>query len=551
MILRKIVGCILGVGCLSTAYAQKDMVKGWHLLDKAQDGYNGISLEKAYNFLQDKTAKTVVVAVLDGGVDTTHPDLKSKLWKNCKEIADNGRDDDHNGYTDDVFGWNFLGRPDGTNVEKESAEAARLYHQLRPWLDRNQWDTTCLMLEEPQKYELWKKVAKAMDVAHEAEFTLKIVKATAKAANIYDSVLRAEWGTDQYSAEELENFSPATPTAKKAKMSYLKFVDLLQLDRDMTNTEMFSELRGFIEKQTDLQKAKDSPVVNYRTQITGDDENDWHSRGFGNTDVMGKSSLHGTHVSGIIAADRNNNIGIKGVADNALIMAVRVVPDGDEHDKDVALGIHYAVDNGAKVINMSFGKEVSPHKQWVDEAIRYAAAHDVLIVHAAGNESEDLDIKENYPSARLNDRSIAPNIITVGATGDSSLKCGIVADFTNYGEENVDVMAPGVKIYSTVPGGSGYGFQQGTSMAAPIVSGIAAIIRGYYPSLSANEVKQVLELSVDTTFKNQVFTQPGTDKKQKIAFSALCKTGGIINAYAAVKLAEEMTDNKKKRLVSK
>lgn len=551
MILRKIVGCILGVSCVATAWAQKEMTKGWHLLDKQQDGYNGISLAQAYSFLKNKTPKTVVVAVLDGGVDTTHPDLKAVLWKNPKEITDNNKDDDHNGYTDDTYGWNFLGRPDGTNVEKESAEAARLYHQLKPWYDVNITDTICLKKEEPQKYELWQKVIKAMDITTEAKFTLKIVKATTKAANIYDSVLRAEWGTDQFSADELENFSPATPTAKKAKMSYLKFVDLLQLDRDMTNTEMFSELKDFINKQQDLQRAKDSPVVNYRTEITGDDENNWHSRQFGNGDVMGKSSMHGTHVSGIIAADRNNNIGINGVACNAKIMAVRVVPDGDEHDKDVALGIHYAVDNGAKVINMSFGKEVSPHKQWVDEAIRYAAAHDVLIVHAAGNESENLDVKENYPSARLNDRSLAPNIITVGATGDSSIKCGMVADFTNYGEETVDVMAPGVKIYSTVPTGSGYAYLQGTSMAAPVVSGIAAIIRGYYPNLTANEVKQVIELSVDTTFKNQLFTLPGGDKKQTILFSALCKTGGIVNAYTAVKLADEMADSKKKRLAAK
>lgn len=551
MIFRKFVGCILGLSCVATTFAQKEVVKGWHLLDKETDGYNGISLDKAYNFLKNKTSKPVIVAVLDGGADTAHADLKAVLWKNPKEIPDNNKDDDGNGYTDDVYGWNFLGRPDGTNVEKESAEAARLYHQLKPWLDNNHWDTICLKKEEPLKYKLWQDVNKAIEMTTEAKFTLKLVKATTRTANIYDSVIKAEWGNEQYSADELEDFTPASPNAKKAKMSYLKIVDLLQLDRDMTNTEIFTELKEFINKQQDLQRAKDSPVVNYRTEVTGDDENNWQTRKFGNGDVMGKSSMHGTHVSGIIAADRKNDTGIKGVADNTQIMTVRVVPDGDEHDKDVALGIHYAVDNGAKVINMSFGKEVSPHKQWVDEAIRYAAAHDVLIVHAAGNESENLDVKQNYPSARLNDRSVAPNIITVGASGDSSIKCGMVADFTNYGEETVDVMAPGVKIYSTVPTGSGYAYLQGTSMAAPVVSGIAAIIRGYYPTLTANEVKQAIELSVDTTYKNELFNLPGGDKKQRILFSSLCKTGGIVNAYAAIKLANEMAADKKKRFAAK
>ena len=233
---------LLAVVCSSTVISQKEIVKGWHLLDKQDDGYNGISLNKAYQFLKHKNSKTVVVAVIDGGVDTTHEDLKAVLWQNSKEINGNKIDDDGNGYADDYYGWNFLGNANGINVEKESAEAARLYFQLKPWVESAKFDTTCLQSEDRHKYQLWKKVNKEMEVTAEDKFTLKLVQATAKAAGIYDSVIRAEWGTQHYSAEDLEGFKPVSPEAKKAKMSYLRFVEILQMDRVMTNTEMFSEL---------------------------------------------------------------------------------------------------------------------------------------------------------------------------------------------------------------------------------------------------------------------------------------------------------------------
>jgi cell wall-associated protease len=540
MILQKFASILLAVSFSLTAISQKEVVKGWHLLDKQEDGYNGISLNKAYQFLKNKNSRTVIVAVIDGGVDTTHEDLKAVLWNNPKEINGNKSDDDGNGYTDDIYGWNFLGNPDGTNVEKESAEAARLYFQLKPWVESGNLDTTCLKSDEWHKYQLWKRVNKAMEVSAEDKFTLKIVQATAKTAGVYDSVIRAQWGTQHYSAEDLETFKPNTPEAKKAKMTYLRILEILQMDRDMTNTEVFKELNEYIEKQQDMLRAKDSPVINYRRKVTGDDETNWYSREFGNNDIMCQSSMHGTHVSGIIGAVRNNNIGINGIANNVRIMNVRAVPNGDEHDKDVALAIHYAVDNGAKVINMSFGKDVSPQKPWVDEAIRYAASRDVLLVHAAGNESHNLDKEENYPSAKLNDATIAANIITVGASGDSSIKCGLVAEFTNYGHQTVDVMAPGVKIYSTIPTGNSYTFLQGTSMAAPVVSGIAALIRSYFPMLSAVEVKEAIESSVDDSMKGINYPLPGGGKKETIRFGNLCKTGGIVNAYNAVKKADEM-----------
>jgi subtilisin family serine protease len=265
---------------------------------------------------------------------------------------------------------------------------------------------------------------------------------------------------------------------------------------------------------------------------------------------MGPDPMHGTHVSGIIAAARNNNIGIDGIADNVKIMMVRALLDGDEYDKDIALAIVYAVDNGAKVINMSFGKSFSPEKKWVDEAIHYAESKDVLLIHAAGNESHDVDHVDNYPNQNLiSFNKQATNFINVGASGDPRVASGqLVADFSNYGKSTVDVFAPGVKIYSTLPGGNKYGYLSGTSMAAPVVTGVAALIRSYYPDLTAQQVKYAIDKSVDCDPDTKV-NVPGTDSITTLR--ELCETGGFLNAYNALEIASTLkaaanSDNKTK-----
>ena len=320
-------------------------------------------------------------------------------------------------------------------------------------------------------------------------------------------------------------------------------MEVLELDRDKSDVQHFADLDEFIEQQEAKLNARSLPVNNSRDSINGDNNHTLTNTHYGNGDVQSGTPVHGSHVAGIIGAIRGNGVGMDGVADHVEIMTLRVVPQGDEYDKDVALGIRYAVDNGAKVINMSFGKELSPDKNFVDDAIRYAASHDVLIVHAAGNDSWNMDTIPNYPSNILNDGTIANNIITVGASGDSSLNTGLVADFTNYGKLTVDVMAPGVKIYSTVPHNKEYSYQQGTSMAAPVVSGVAALLRSYFPRLTAVQVKQVIENSVDNSMQDKKFPLPGGDKKEMVRMRELCKTGGIVNAYNAVLLAEKMQAN--------
>ncbi|MCU0374957.1 MAG: S8 family serine peptidase [Chitinophagaceae bacterium] len=529
--------CLCGTTRLD-AQKTDDPPQGWHLLDKKKDGYQGISLQAAYDFLKGKKTQTVVVAVMDGGTDTTHEDLKNKLWKNPAETAANGKDDDGNGLPDDVYGWNYLGNANGENIVKENLEAIRMYHRLKDEFENKTIVAEQLDAAGRQRYEVWQQVEKKLSVSAEDKLNYRLIKATEQSLVAQDSIIKAAWKKDRYTFAELEGFQPEDNQAKRARFSLLRTIQMLQMEPDMSNTDLLTDLKEYLEQQEGLLFGKEKPLNDYR-KIVGDNPENMSLTAYGNKDIMGGDAKHGTHVAGIIAADRYNNKGAQGVADNVAILTLRVVPSGDEYDKDIALGIRYAVDKGAKIINMSFGKDVSPQQQWVEEAIRYAAQKDVLIVHAAGNDSKNLDENYNFPTSKMMDGSFAPNMITVAASSDESIKGGTVATFTNYGKTTVDVFAPGVKIYSPVPTTDKYAFLEGTSMAAPVVSGVAALIRGYYPSLTAAEVKQILMESADKSLADTEFTVPGTEK-EKAPLSAMCVSGGIVNAANALMLAEKM-----------
>jgi cell wall-associated protease len=522
---------------------------GWHLMDYATDGYHGISLEKAYQLVKDKKPVMVIVGVIDGGTDTTHEDLKEILWRNTREIQGNRLDDDGNGYVDDVYGWNFLGNANGQNIGKENIEAIRLYHVMKNEFENKPIDPSSLTKEQQEQYALWKKIEEKLNVSAEDRMNFRLIQSTAKSLEKQDSILQGIIGKREYTLEELEKTVPTTDLSKRAKFNFLRTAQLLEFEPDKTNVEIFEDLNGYLSMQEMLLTAKEKPLKNYRA-IIGDNPADINDRFYGNSDIMATDAKHGTHVAGIIAAVRNNGKGGDGVANNVKILTVRAVPDGDEYDKDVALSIRYAVDNGAKVINMSFGKEFSPNKTFVDAAIRYAAEKDVLLVHAAGNDSKNIDQGDNYPTSLLGNNTRADNMITVGASGDSSIKSGMIAPFTNFGKSTVHVLAPGVKIYNTVPAGNRYSFLEGTSMAAPVVSGIAALIRGYYPQLSAIEVKKILMESSDKSLTNQLFDEPGTED-EKIAMADLCASGGIVNAYSALLLADKIASDKNKKSTNK
>lgn len=522
---------------------------GWYLQDPKTSGLNGISLDKAYQFVKGKKSNTVLVAVIDSGVDTLHEDLKDILWHNPNEIPGNGIDDDKNGYVDDVYGWNFLGNKDGNNVTADSYERDRVYHQYKDKYEDKEINVDSLSKEEKGIYEMWSK-AKAELYSDEdggGGVDIAILKIAFQNLSKSDSLLQKALGKKEFTGKDLEKAELndlKAMNAKNALYGLMKANDAL----DVTNTEFMDGFKEYIDGEQKKADAKEFAPKNYRSDVIKDNYKDFSDRYYGNSNVFvdNKAAFHGTHVSGIIGAKRNNKLGIDGIADNVKIMMVRAVPDGDEHDKDIALAIRYAVDNGAKVINMSFGKSFSPEKKWVDEAVEYARSKGVLLVHAAGNEHSNIDTSWNFPNPIYQSNGKrATNWITVGASGDDALDQmspegekynSLTANFSNYGKKEVDVFAPGMKIYSTIPGGNTYGNAQGTSMASPVVVGLAALILEYYPNLSAEQVKYVIEKSAVPPTEDVIV--PGSDKKVKL--SDISKSGGIVNAYEALKLASTL-----------
>ncbi len=521
--------------------SKEDVPKGWHMLDKATTGYYGVSVDKAYEFLKSKNIKsnTVIVAVIDSGIDTLHEDLKPILWTNPKEIPGNGIDDDGNGYIDDIHGWNFLGGKDGRSVKVDSDEGSRVYYSLKAKWDNKQVDVSKLSKQEAFEYESFQKAKARMTTPDEKEAEIanidtEALKDLRQTLIKSDSILRLGIGRDTFTGNDLEKYVTKSLAERKAKNDFIGLMKANSL-MDQSTKELISGLNEYIEYVEGEQRkaeARTKAPEEYRRNIVGDNESNINDRSYGNSDLMSATPMHGTHCAGIIAGVRNNGKGVDGIADNVRIMMLRAVPDGDEHDKDIALAIRYAVDNGARVINMSFGKSFSPQKQWVDEAFAYAESKNVLLVHAAGNDNKNVDSSDNFPNPDYINGGRAGNVITVGASGDPKTG-GLTAYFSNYGKKGVDVFAPGMKIYSTLPGGNNYGNLQGTSFAGPIVAGIAALILEYYPNLTAKQLKHIIETSAQKPAYK--VPKPGTD--ETVELSELCRTGAIVNAYEAVKLA--------------
>jgi len=434
---------ILLFGMLCLPLAMSAQKQEWHLQSRELDKVYGTGVTRAYaELLKGKTPTPVIVAVLDGGIDTLHEDLKANLWRNPKEKWGD-QDLDGNGYKGDVFGWNFLGGLNG-QVTNESSEYQRVYFKYK---------------------SLFENVQSEKDVK------------------------------------------------KKDRQHY----------------------QSWLLSKSLLKKGDTAAPVDFRSKEVKDDYFNIKDRFYGNANLIGDPYFHGTHVAGIIGAERGNAVGMDGVAGAVKLMGVRVVPNGDEYDKDVALGIRYAVDNGAQIINMSFGKRVSPEREMVEEAIRYAEKKGVLIVNAAGNEGADVDSLPHYPTPfYMKGDKRASNMITVGASG--STEAGLVAAFSNYGDQTVDVFAPGVGIYATLPNNK-YSPLSGTSMATPVVAGVAALLKSYYPNLTATQLKQIIEQTV--TKIDFPVTLPKSGGK-KVKMTELCRTGGVVNAYEAVKMAESM-----------
>jgi cell wall-associated protease len=534
--------------------SKSELVKGWHLLDKEKDGVYGISLEKAYDFLRLKNMKSkpVLVAVIDSGLDTLQEDLVHILWTNPNEIPGNGIDDDHNGYVDDVHGWNFIGGKDGTNVKDDSQEEGRVYYKYKEQFDVKKIHTDTMSVESKEHYDMWVKAKKKiMGDGTDDGLDLLMLKRVVTACIKSDSILQEAMDKKEYTGNDLDSFQAKDMEARTAK-SVLLFMFKENHIMDMTNTTFISDFTEQADREEKKMEIKETAPKNYRAEIVRDNENDIKDSVYGNNDIMATDPMHGTHVSGIIGAERNNAIGINGIADNVRIMMIRAVPNGDEHDKDIALAIRYAVNNGARVINMSFGKNLSPQKSWVDDAVKYAESKGVLLIHAAGNDAENVDSVDNFPNPNFkNSRLHAKNWITVGASSDPRAEENFksyTASFSNYGKKEVDIFAPGTRIYSTLPGGNKYGNLDGTSMAAPVVTGVAALLLEYFPTLTPEQVKYCIEKSA--TMPTLKAKKPGTEN-ELVPLSELSTSGGILNAYGAVKMASAITTEPKKNEVLK
>jgi cell wall-associated protease len=566
-----------------TSFSQSKDVKlpaNWYNLDLSKDGYFGISADKAYSTLLNgkQPRQKTVVAVIDGGVDVNHEDLKDVLWINTKEIAGNGLDDDGNGYVDDIHGWNFIGSNKG-NLAYDNLELVRIMQKYAPFYTST-LPSTVLDSTQKEEFRLFTKARTEFGILYNNAVDnfryLSVIN------HVIDSVARVNHKPIP-SAEDFDKYVADNEEEEQVKKTIRAGI------KENKGVEKYIEEMKDAYKQFDVMlKYNLNLKYNPREEFVGDNYDDPGQRYYGNKDVVGPNADHGSHVSGIIAASRNNGLGINGVANAVSIMAIRVVPEGDERDKDVANGIRYAVDNGAKVINMSFGKSFKWNKKIVDDAVRYADQKGVLLVHAAGNDNKNNDVSENYPNkyfetaesiayekANRRSTSLIPvikadvptgapydrnrrgpsvafkkpqldttkfsfphalNWIEVGASSYSN-DANLKATFSNYGKYTVDVFAPGFMINSTIPG-SKYKEFDGTSMASPVVSGLAALILSYYPDLKPAQVREIIMKSV-TRVDVKVKHRNERGESSRVSFSDLCVSGGIVNAYQALLLAEK------------
>ncbi len=487
--------------------------QNWGHLDLVKDTIPGMSVDKAYaEVIKGNKGQQIIVAVIDSGIDITHEDLDGVIWTNPKEIAGNGIDDDNNGYVDDIHGWNFLGdaydeQLEMTRIAASGDSSIPRYAEAVAQLEKDYQQA----LSNKQRYD---QIYTNVSSAH------KVLTAHFKKADYTAEEVNA------ITAEEGSELATAVSTAKFMYANGMKSV-----------AEAEEQIKGGVEYFTDQLNANLNKDFNGRK--TGDNPNDFNDKpGYGNGNVMPikKSESHGTHVAGIIAAERNNGLGANGVANNVKIMSIRAVPNGDEYDKDVAKAIRYAVDNGAKIINGSFGKSFSTNPEWVRDAIKYASDNNVIFVHAAGNSSENVDIAPNFPDDNVDYVEISNTYIRVGALAPS-YGTKMVAGFSNYGKKNVDVFAPGAKIYSTTPENE-YKTMGGTSMAAPAVAGVAALVWSQYPKLTASQVKQII---MDSGLAIPSKVVVGGDASNVQPFSDLSKSAKIVNAYNALIMASQIS----------
>lgn len=552
--MKKIIIAALFLAGFGTAFSQETHDKDtetWYHKDFKLTNVYGVNTQNAYKFLESKGLKphTILVGVLDSGVEVDHPGLIKNMWTNPNEVPNNGKDDDGNGYIDDIHGWNFIGGKNG-DVDIDNMEVTRVVKKYQPIFEgENSAQNKLNQSQRPEEFEMYIKSKelfnkKSADAKQNAEFySFLYSKIPTIVGVLGDKPLTAE----NIKAIKPQNQEEAMAVQILGQMTQNE--EYIGKNPQELKTAFEKELKEALDYYTPQSKQYD---LNYdpRQELVGDHYEDYNERFYGNNHYEGPEAQHGTHVAGIIAGQPQGDQIQYGVASKvAKIMTVRAVPNGDERDKDVANAIRYAVDNGAKILNMSFGKPVSPGKKYVWDAMKYAQDKGVLLVKAAGNDNENIAEHIYYPTNFKSPKDGKPfidNMIVVGAsTNDNEF---LRASFSNYNGKMVDVFAPGEKIYSTVPDGK-YEYLQGTSMAAPVVAGVAAVLWAYMPSLTP---AQIIESLVKTANKSTVNAM--IDSNTNNRFDLISVAGGVVDAYKAAEYAynhfykAEHTNKTKKQL---
>ncbi|TSE03743.1 S8 family serine peptidase [Aquimarina algiphila] len=499
--------------------------KFWQHKDIFFDTLPGSSIDKAYQELWLSPKDSIIIAIIDSGVDINHEELQGHFWTNNNEVPGNHLDDDKNGYIDDIHGWNFLGNSKGKSISYARKEFIRILCDKGYFKNGKIKDGDSI---GKKAEKIFKEQIKTLD--EDWEYVIGI-------ENDYKRIgkdLKEYFPNKNYSLEKIKKID----TIANPNLAF----SVKKLDYYLTYEATLDWMVDFKKYLKALKKFKLNPDFDDRKEI-GDDINDLFDKSYGNGDItpVDETEIHATAVAGLIAAKRNNKKGGNGVINNVKLMMIRAVPSGDEYDKDIALAIRYAVDNGAKIINMSFGKLFSMQPEFVKEAIKYASKHDVLLVHGAGNDNLNIDQHNFYPlDYSTSKNEITDNFINVGAL-NYKMNHKFPAYFSNYGKLNVDIFAPGYELHTTIPENS-YITESGTSFAAPIVTGIAAMVRLKYPLLSAKQVKQII-IESGNKYHLQVRI-PGKTKSPRVPFSELSKSGKVVNAYNALLMAEQISKSK-------
>lgn len=512
-------------------------LKNWQSLDIQKDSIPGISLDRLYNEkFTKKRLKPIIVAVIDSYIDVEHEDLENQIWVNKNEIPNNNIDDDSNCYIDDINGWNFLGNTKGQSTFRLNYDATR---RLRRLLYKN-IDTTNFKSNKIDSLE-FKNIQTSLSKAKKKN-KLKLEDSKYYQEAYISSFKRMNeiFKNKKYSLVQVDSLFKAREFDADDDLYYdIYFArDFLKTNNNKAWIDLFKEkVEG--ELTTSL-----NPLFN-ENDIIQDIETDITDKNYGNNQISKYSNKtwHSTMMSGMIVADRENNIGIKGFGNHIKVMPLVVSSaSGNNRDKDIALAIEYAVNNGAKVINMSFGKSLPIYPEWVQNALKYAEEKDVLVVVSAGNSSENLDNVFSYPNDYFNvddENEYIENLMIVGGVSHS-INEEFMYQFSNFGKKNVDIMAPATDIWCLDPLRK-YAMDDGTSFSAAITSGAATLIRSHYPNLTAKQVKDII-LESGIKYDIEVIIPGTTDKK--VRFSELSKSGSVLNVYNAMLLAEKVSMQK-------